>query len=57
VLIYFSVDDQNKILKRLFRHLKIGGTLYIGHSENPHDLIHYVKRVGQNIFVKLKDFE
>lgn len=55
VLIYFSVEDQNKILKKLFRHLKIGGTLYIGHSENPHDLINYVQRVGQNIFVKIKD--
>lgn len=56
VLIYFSVADQNKILKKLFSHLKIGGTLYIGHSENPHDLIHYVKRAGQNIFIKTKDF-
>ena len=55
VLIYFSVEDQNTILKKLFMHLKIGGTLYIGHSENPHELINYVKRVGQNIFVKVKD--
>ena len=57
VLIYFSIEDQNKILKKLFRTLKVGGTLYIGHSENPHDLINYTKRVGQNIFVKLKDIE
>jgi chemotaxis protein methyltransferase CheR len=55
VLIYFSTEDQNKILKKLFKHLKIGGTLYLGHSENPQDLVHYVKRVGQNIFVKEKD--
>ncbi|WP_198305790.1 CheR family methyltransferase [Arcobacter vandammei] len=55
VLIYFSVEDQNKILKKLFRHLKVGGTLYIGHSENPQDLINYVKRVGQNIFIKEKE--
>jgi len=55
VLIYFSVEDQNEILKKLFRTLKVGGTLYIGHSENPHDLINYTKRVGQNIFIKLKD--
>lgn len=55
VLIYFSAEDQNLILKKLFRHLKIGGTLYLGHSENPQDLIHYVKRVGQNIFVKEKE--
>ena len=56
VLIYFSAEDQNIILKKLFKHLKIGGTLYIGHSENPHELIHYVKRVGQNIFIKVKDY-
>jgi len=57
VLIYFSVEDQNTILKKLFSLLKIGGTLYIGHSENPHDLINYSKRVGQNIFVKIKDID
>ena len=55
VLIYFSAEDQNEILKKLFRHLKIGGTLYLGHSENPQDLVNYVKRVGQNIFVKEKE--
>lgn len=55
VLIYFSAEDQNMILKKLFRHLKIGGTLYIGHSENPHDLIHYVRKAGQNTFVKIKE--
>lgn len=55
VLIYFTVEDQNKILRKLFRHLKIDGTLYIGHSENPHDLINYTRRVGQNIYVKIKD--
>ncbi|MEA1914541.1 MAG: protein-glutamate O-methyltransferase CheR [Campylobacterota bacterium] len=55
VLIYFTSEDQNKILKKLFKHLKIGGTLYLGHSENPQDLINYTNRVGQNIFVKTKD--
>lgn len=55
VLIYFSAQDQNTILKKLFRHLKIGGTLYIGHSENPHELIHYVQKVGQNSFIKIKE--
>jgi len=56
VLIYFSIQDQNIILKKLFKHLQIGGTLYLGHSESLQDLIHYVKRVGQNIFIKEKDF-
>ena len=57
VLIYFSVEDQNKILKKLFYHLKIGGTLYIGHSENLQDLVPYTHRVKQNSFIKIKDFE
>ena len=56
VLIYFSNEDQNNILKKLFKHLKMGGTLYLGHSENPHKLIDYTKRVGQNIFIKTKEF-
>jgi chemotaxis protein methyltransferase CheR len=55
VLIYFSTEDQNAILKKLFKHLKTGGTLYIGHSESPQDLINYTKRVGQNIFVKQRN--
>jgi len=55
VLIYFSSIDQEKILFKLFRHLKIGGTLYLGHSESPGKLESYVKRVGQNIFIKEKD--
>lgn len=55
VLIYFTAEDQNKILKKLFYHLKLGGTLYLGHSENPHDLINYVDRIGQNIFIKVKE--
>lgn len=57
VLIYFTAQDQKKILHKLFRHLKIGGTLYLGHSENPQDLINYTQRVGQNIFVKTKDID
>ena len=47
----------NWLLSELFKHLKVGGTLYIGHSENPHDLINYTKRVGQNIFIKIKDIQ
>ena len=55
VLIYFSQADQNKILKKLFRHLKIGGTLYLGHSESPLDLTSAVRREGRNIFIKIKE--
>lgn len=56
VLIYFNQDDQNAILKKLFRTLKLGGTLYLGHSESPLELAPYVERCGQNIFVKTKEY-
>lgn len=56
VLIYFNQNDQNTILKKLFATLKIGGTLYLGHSESPLDLGPYVERCGQNIFVKTKEY-
>jgi chemotaxis protein methyltransferase CheR len=56
VLIYFNQDDQNAILKKLFKTLKIGGTLYLGHSESPMALSPYVERCGQNIFIKTKEF-
>jgi chemotaxis protein methyltransferase CheR len=52
VLIYFSVEDQNKILAKLFALVKPGGTLYLGHSENPLDLAPLVERLGNNIFIK-----
>jgi len=52
VLIYFSPQDQNKILKKLFNLLRPGGTLYLGHSENPLDLSSMVERLGSNIFTK-----
>ncbi|MDY3114348.1 MAG: CheR family methyltransferase, partial [Helicobacter sp.] len=55
VLIYFKVLDQEKILKRLFSHLKIGGTLYLGHSESILNLASKVDRLGQNIFIKAAD--
>ncbi len=56
VLIYFNEDDQNKILVKLFKKLKMGGTLYIGHSESPRILTKHVERIGQNIFLKIKEY-
>lgn len=55
VLIYFNQSDQNEILMKLFKTLKVGGTLYLGHSESPLELTPYVKRHGQNIFIKEKE--
>jgi chemotaxis protein methyltransferase CheR len=56
VLIYFNQTDQNKILKKLFSLLKVGGTLYLGHSESPLDLSPYVVKKGYNIFIKVKEY-
>jgi chemotaxis protein methyltransferase CheR len=57
VLIYFNQDDQNAILKKLFSTLKVGGTIYLGHSESPLELAPYVERYGQNIFIKTKELQ
>lgn len=53
VLIYFKVEDQEKILSKLFSHLKIGGTMYLGHSESILGIGSKVERLGQNTFVKV----
>jgi len=55
VLIYFKIEDQNRILKNLLSHLKIGGTLYLGHSESPLEISPFLERMGMNIFVKTGD--
>lgn len=52
VLIYFKVSDQEQILSKIFSHLKIGGTLYLGHSESILNLAPKVDRLGKNIFIK-----
>ena len=54
-LIYFKTQDQEKVLNKLFSCLKIGGTLYLGHSENIMGLAHKVEKLGQNIFIKRED--
>ncbi len=53
VLIYFSIEDQNEILKKLLSVLKVGGTLYLGHSESPLEITYALKRLGMNTFVKV----
>lgn len=57
VLIYFSYEDQREILKKLFKYLKVGGTLYIGHSENPIGLESCIERVGHNMFIKKEELK
>lgn len=55
VLIYFKVEDQEKILKHLFYHLKIGGAFYIGHAEDLIGLKDKVERLGNKTYIKIKD--
>ncbi|TLD87563.1 protein-glutamate O-methyltransferase CheR [Helicobacter sp. MIT 05-5294] len=55
VLIYFKVSDQEQILSKMFSHLKIGGTLYLGHSESILNLASKVDRLGKNTFIKIMD--
>ncbi|WP_233712902.1 MULTISPECIES: CheR family methyltransferase [unclassified Helicobacter] len=55
VLIYFKVHDQNTILHRLFRHLKMNGTLYIGHAEDVLGLKEKLERLGNKTYIKIKE--
>lgn len=51
-LIYFNKEKQLMILNKLLSALKIGGTLYLGHSENPLELTAKLQKKGHNIYVK-----
>ncbi|RDU67612.1 chemotaxis protein [Helicobacter didelphidarum] len=52
VLIYFKQSDQEKILAKLHNILKVGGTLYLGHSEDILGLSSQFDRLGNKIFIK-----
>ncbi len=52
VLIYFKQSDQEQILTRLHNLLKVGGTLYLGHSEDTLGLSQRFDRLGNKIFVR-----
>lgn len=54
VLIYFKTSDQMEVLSKLHSHLKVGGTLYLGHSEDALGLNKTVNRLGNKIFVKME---
>lgn len=52
VLIYFKTQDQENMLTKLHNILKVGGTLYLGHSEDILNLNSYFDRLGNKIFIK-----
>lgn len=52
VLIYFKPKDQESILAKLHNVLKVGGTLYLGHSEDILNLVVYFERLGNKMFLR-----
>lgn len=57
VLIYFNLQSQEKVLRKLFNTLNIGGTLYTGHSETPITLFPYIEKIGPSIFKKIAEIQ
>ncbi|MGX3043851.1 CheR family methyltransferase [Helicobacter sp. T3_23-1056] len=55
ILIYFKIEDQEMILKRLFTHLKIGGVFYLGHAEDLLGLKDKVERLGNKTYIKIRE--
>lgn len=52
VLIYFNPEGINFVQKKLYRSVKPGGHLFIGHSESFQGLSHDWKSVGPSVFKK-----
>ncbi len=53
VLIYFDRSNQEKVVNRLCRHLKPGGTLFLGHSESLMGMDVPLKQIKPTIYIKL----
>jgi len=53
VLIYFDKPTQHAVLKRLANHLKVGGLLFAGHSENFSDCRDIFKLRGKTVYERV----
>ncbi len=53
VLIYFSKEDQLHVLNNLYKNLKMGGFLFLGHSESINHFNLPLKNIGQTVFQKI----
>ncbi len=53
VLIYFDIDNKNKVVSRLTSRLISGGFLYLGHSESLFETNKDLKSCGQTIYEKV----
>lgn len=54
VLIYFSKEDQGRIVKRILRHLNYNGYIFLGHSEVVNVSDFNIKRVSPSIYKSLE---
>lgn len=55
VLIYFDRPTQESVIRKLLRHLKTGGYLFIGHSESLIDMQLPLASVRPTVFRKISD--
>lgn len=55
VLIYFDRSTQQQILRKLIRHLRPHGYLFVGHSESLHDMNLPVKPVAPALYQRISD--
>ena len=53
VLIYFNHKTQGEILDRIIKHLKVGGYIFIGHSEAIYDFSLPLKGVNPSVYQKI----
>ncbi|MFM7460944.1 MAG: CheR family methyltransferase, partial [Burkholderiales bacterium] len=53
VLIYFDKPTQHLVLNRLATHLKIGGLLFAGHSENFSDCRDIFRLRGKTVYERV----
>lgn len=52
VMIYFNLETKRRVVARILQHLKPGGHLFIGHSENLHGVSSELKTVTASVYRK-----
>lgn len=52
ILIYFDKETQSTVLKKLCRHLRIGGLLFVGHSETVAGIGLPLRQVSTAVFTR-----
>lgn len=53
VMIYFDRSTQAKVIKRMVSHLKMGGLLFAGHSENFQNVSDQVRLCGRTVYQRV----